>query len=75
MAVPVATLPEIQIGEPEIFFEGEFVNIGGRSYDVHPDGQRALVIRADSRAGSIRVITNWFSEVERMISENEASPQ
>ncbi len=75
MAVPVTTWPEVQIGEPEIFFEGEFENINNRSYDVHPDGQRALVIRGENNASSIHVVTNWFSEVERMVLENEsASP-
>ncbi len=73
MAVPVETWPEVQIGEPEVFFEGEFENINNRSYDVHPDGQRALVIRGENIASSIRVVTNWFSEVERIILENEAS--
>ena len=73
MAVPVTTWPDVQIGEPEIFFKGEFENISNRSYDVHPDGQRALVIRGENIASSIRVVTNWFSEVERMILENEAS--
>ena len=73
MVVPIQTWPQLQIGEPDIFFEGEFENVGNRSYDVHPDGKRALVIRADNAAASIRVVTNWFSEVERMILENEAS--
>ncbi|MCH8931221.1 MAG: PD40 domain-containing protein [Proteobacteria bacterium] len=73
MVVPVATWPDVQIGEPEIFFDGEFENINNRSYDVYPDGQRALVIRGENITSSIRVVTNWFSEVERMIIENEAS--
>jgi Tol biopolymer transport system component len=75
MAVTVTTRPQVKIGEPEIFFEGEFENINNRSYDVHPDGQRALVIRGENKASSIHVVTNWFSEVERMVLESEsASP-
>jgi serine/threonine-protein kinase len=73
MAVPITTSPEVQIGEPEVYFDGEFENISNRSYDVHPDSQRALVIRGKNNASSIHVVTNWFSEVERMILENEAS--
>jgi len=73
MAASITTDPELTIGEPEVFFGGEFENVGGRSYDVHPDGQRVLVIRANNAATSIRVISNWFGEVERMIRENEAS--
>lgn len=72
MVVDVQSTPEINIGEPQVFFEDEFVNVGGRSYDISPDGERALVITAsDGTAASIRVITNWFDEVERIISANE----
>ena len=72
MAVAVVTAPEIVIGEPEVFFEGEFVNLGGRSYDVDADGQRALVIGdAENTTSSLRVITNWFDIVEQLVSENE----
>ena len=72
MVVDVQTAPEIKLGEPQVFFEGEFVNVGGRSYDISPDGERALVISAsEGTASSIRVITNWFDVVERVISANE----
>jgi Tol biopolymer transport system component len=72
MVVEVQTSPEIKIGEPRVFFEGEFVNVGGRSYDISPDGERALIITASGgTASSIRVITNWFDEVEKLISANE----
>ena len=72
MVVSVQTTPEIRIGEPQVFYEGEFVNVGGRSYDISPDGERALVITAsEGTARSIRVITNWFDRVERIISASE----
>jgi Tol biopolymer transport system component len=72
MAASITTEPELKIGEPEVLFGGEFENVGGRSYEVHPDDQRVLVIRADNAAESIRIVTNWFGEVDRMIRENEA---
>ena len=72
MVADVQTAPEIKIGEPRVFFEGEFVNVGGRSYDISPDGERALVITAsEGTASSIRVITNWFDVVDRIISASE----
>ena len=72
MVVSVQTTPELKIGEPQVFYEGEFVNVGGRSYDISPDGERALVITAsEGTARSIRVITNWFDEVERKIRASE----
>ena len=60
------------VGEPEVFYSGVFENVGGRSYAIHPDGERALVISSENLASSIRVITNWFSKVERLIRESES---
>ena len=72
MIVDVQITPEIKLGEPRVFFEGEFVNVGGRSYDISPDDERALVITAsEATATSIRVITNWFDKVDKIISANE----
>lgn len=74
MVVAITTHPELRIGEPQIFFAGEFENVSHRSYDVHPDGRRSLVIRGGKNtASSIRVVTNWFSEVERLVWEEEGA--
>lgn len=72
MMADVATEPEIKIGEPQVFYSGTFENVGGRSYAVHPDGQRALVIHSENLTSSIRVVTNWFAEVERLIQESKS---
>lgn len=72
MSVDVALQPEIRIGEPRVFYSGVFENVGGRSYAIHPDGERALVIRSENLASSIRVVSNWFAKVEQLIQQNEA---
>jgi Tol biopolymer transport system component len=72
MSVNVSLDPEIQIGEPQVFYSGFFENVGGRSYAIHPDGERALVIRSENLASSIRIVSNWFAKVEQLIQENEA---
>jgi Tol biopolymer transport system component len=72
MMVDVSTEPEIKIGEPEVLYAGNFENVGGRSYAVHPDGERALVIHSENLSSSIRVVTNWFAKVERLVQESEA---
>ena len=38
----------------------------------HPDGERALVIHSENLSSSIRVVTNWFAKVERLVQESEA---
>ena len=72
MVADVVMEPEIIVGEPQVFYSGVFENVGGRSYAIHPDGERALVISSENLASSIRVITNWFSKVERIIQENRS---
>jgi len=73
MVVDVQLSPEIVLGEPRVFYAGSFVNVGGRSFDIHPDGSRALVIEGPKdTATSIRLITNWLDEVERIVSASES---
>jgi serine/threonine-protein kinase len=75
MKVVVTYEPEISLGEPEVFFSGVFENVSGRSFDIHPDGQRALVIYSEDLAPSIRVVTHWFREVEAMVGDmGQGSP-
>ena len=72
MVVDVQLEPEIVLGEPRVFYEGSFVNVSGRSYDISPDGKRALVIKGPvDTARSIRLVTNWLDEVERIVSASE----
>lgn len=71
MVVDVQASPEIVLSEPRVFFEGGFVNVGGRSYEISPDGSRALVISpSEDTTRSIHMVTNWLNEVERMVSES-----
>lgn len=73
MVVDVQLDPEIVLGEPRVFYEGSFVNVGGRSFDINPDGTRALVIEGPKdTTHSIRMITNWLDEVERIVSASES---
>jgi len=73
MVVDVQLSPEIVLSEPRVFYEGSFVNVGGRSFEISPDGKRALVIKGpEDTARSIRLITNWLDEVERIVSASES---
>jgi len=75
MSADVSLDPDIQIGEPQVFYSGVFENVGGRSYAIHPDGERALVIRSENLASSIRIVSNWFAKVEQLIRESEAEAE
>jgi hypothetical protein len=47
MAVDVQTSPTFSAGRPKALFEGSY-----GSYDITPDGQRFLVIKAPARSRS-----------------------
>ena len=69
MVVPVTSQPEFKAGTPRLLFEGSYVNVGGFSYNVSPDGRRFLLFQAaEEAAGPVRhlnVVLNWFEDVKR----------
>jgi serine/threonine-protein kinase len=70
LVVGVQTDPTLSIGAPEVFYEGDFVNVGGRSYDIPSDEERALVIDGGAAATTmLNVVQGWLAEVERLIEE------
>jgi serine/threonine-protein kinase len=66
--VTVETEPEFAMGLPERLFTSDHNTFwGGRSYDLSPDGEQLLLVLTPSKSlpRSIRVMTNWFEELER----------
>ena len=78
MAVPVQTGSGFAAGNPTRCSRSILSWApGGRSYDVSPDGQRFLMIKAAPVAGaqrvaarSIIVVENWFEELKRLVPTN-----
>jgi Tol biopolymer transport system component len=80
VAVPVQAGPSFAAGNPKALFEGRYVlGFGGhRSYDVSPDGQRFLLIKAGAVAASPQaapparfiIVENWFEELRRLVPAN-----
>ena len=70
MARPIATTPSVQVGRARVLFEDSFFPgaAGEPAYDVSPDG-RFLMMRAesDTEPRELRVVTNWFSELNRLV--------
>jgi hypothetical protein len=69
MSVPIATADRFSAGAPHVAFEGDFVNVGGISYDVAPNGKRFLVLQPPepSTTTSLQVVLNWFEELKRRV--------
>jgi serine/threonine-protein kinase len=72
MAVDVTMQPTFSASKPRILFEGPYV-LSPRSfsdYDVSPDGQRFLLLKADDQAqapAQINVVLNWFEELKQKV--------
>ena len=73
MVAPVSTEPTLDIGVPEVVFQGRYAfgPAGPRAnYDVTADGQRFLMISAgetDSDRMQINVVLNWFEELKERV--------
>ena len=68
LSVPVSTDPELEVGIPQVMFQGPYINVSDLSYDVAPDGQRFLVLKQPDQpaATRIHVVANWFEELKRL---------
>ena len=70
------TEPTLRLGDPEVLFETQYrYGRSERTYDLHPDGQRFLMVKdappADDSGASaqpqIILIENWFEELKRLV--------
>ena len=70
MAVRIETEPFLA-GNPEILFTGNYFSPIGRNYDIHPEGQKFLMIKEGEQTGGTRqeliVVQNWFEELKRLV--------
>ena len=70
MAVAVKTEPTPQAGAPELLFESRAP--AGATWDVHPDGERFLMIVPEGRDRSeLRVVLDWFEELKRLVPTDD----
>ena len=72
MVVSVETEPSFTPGKPRLLFNGQFQfepsDFASPNYDVSPDGQRFLMIKAaEEGANQINVVQNWFEELKRLV--------
>jgi serine/threonine-protein kinase len=72
MAVDIATQPTFSAGKPKMLFEGPYVPTPRSfpDYDVSPDGQRFLMLKANEQAqapAQINVVLNWFEELKQKV--------
>ncbi len=73
MAVEIATQSGFAAGTPRLLFEGPYEQppVPTSNYDVSPDGQSFLMLKASEQAQAaptqINVVLNWFEELKRRV--------
>jgi eukaryotic-like serine/threonine-protein kinase len=74
MAVDIAAQPSFSASKPRLLFEGQYepTLISNANYDVSPDGQRFLMLKASQTEQAaptqINVVLNWFEELKRRVT-------
>jgi hypothetical protein len=68
----VQTTPSVELGTPQLLFEVSNMRGLSRwgSFDVHPDGERFVVVRrvsTDSGVSQINVVLNWTEELTERV--------
>ena len=73
------TEPTLRLGDPEVLFDTQyFYGRAQRTYDLHPNGQRFLMVKdapptddsGVSAQPQIILIENWFEELKRLVPTN-----
>jgi len=75
MVVDIKTAPIFTGGSPVVLFSGRYTSgLPVANYDISPDGQRFLMIKAaeeeEGQQGQINVVVNWFEELKRLVPTN-----
>ncbi|MGH9256213.1 MAG: hypothetical protein ACRD3C_16780, partial [Vicinamibacterales bacterium] len=75
VAVPIQAGSPFAAGTPRPLFIGDYqMPVAGRAYDVSPDGQRFLMIKAAPGEAAappqIVVVQHWLDELKRLVPTN-----
>lgn len=71
-SVKIDTSNSFQASTPEFLFEGNYIDIGGKSFAVSPDGERFLVldqVNQERYSEVIVFVDNWFEMIKGKSTE------
>jgi serine/threonine-protein kinase len=67
MVLSVSTRSGLTVGKPRLLFEGRYLNVWSKSYDVGPDGRFLLLLGPpEETTGHLDVVTGFFAELSRL---------
>jgi serine/threonine-protein kinase len=68
VAVGITTTPAFAVGRAEAVVRGPYVpNPMHTNYDVHPDGNRFVMVRSGEGETRMIVVLNWFEELKAKV--------
>jgi hypothetical protein len=70
MVAAVETTPDFRVQSRDVLFEGPYIPRAYHSnYDVHPDGERFVMIKpAEEQSSRLVVVLNWFGELLQQVN-------
>ena len=67
VAVKIATRPSFRALDREVLFSGEYYQYRWqRQYDIHPDGERFVMIESPPGGADVEVVLDWFTELTEL---------
>jgi hypothetical protein len=67
MVLSLSTRSGLSVGKPRLLFEGRYLNVWSKSYDVGPDGRFLLLLGPpEETVGHLDVVTGFFAELRRL---------
>ena len=70
MGVGVQSDPNLEVGIPQVLFAGPYRVESGRNFDIHPDGQRFLMVKegaGNENPTQINIVLNWTAELAERV--------
>ena len=67
MVSTITNNPDPSPGASSVAFEGDFVNVGGRSYEVAADGRFLVIDGGSGLTTTLNVLPNFFEELSRLV--------
>ena len=68
MVVDVTRKESSTPAHPRMLFEGDYAKGLYQNWDVAPDGESFVMVSRDAdRPREIRIVENWFDELERLV--------
>jgi len=71
VAAQIATEPTLRVVDCETLFRGSLSQYRWqRQYDVHPDGDKFVMLESPS-GREVEIVVNWYTELQRLLPTTE----